>query len=287
MKARALQITVADRVELREVDVPAPGQGEVLIRSEASAVGAGSQRLVLSAQLEPGASRPGVGEVMGVDLREDRRALAQRANPAARVCGEVRKGSSEVVCGVTDAPQALCSAIDATRLEGRVTVGSWSCAHTEPLALGTRAHRKPHHLALLAGQPHRQCVERITGGAWAWRCTGFNNSRSSRCSLIECRSRSRSGRGSCCARRRPFVCRSSSLTTEGAPMFEVAVRKEFTAFHRLIGGDWGAQNVHHSHDDVLATDLRPSLVDQPSLDSFKVVLSEAPQAWTSFQTSLR
>lgn len=70
-------------------------------------------------------------------------------------------------------------------------------------------------------------------------------------------------------------------------MFEVAVRKEFTAFHRLIGGDWGAQNVHHSHDDVLATDLRPSLVDQPSLDSFKVVLWEPPQAWASFQTSLR
>ena len=54
MKARVLQITGADRVELRELSVPPPGPGEVIVRSEASAVSAGSERLVLAAQLEPG-----------------------------------------------------------------------------------------------------------------------------------------------------------------------------------------------------------------------------------------
>ena len=127
-------------------------------------------------------------------------------------------------------------------------------------------------------------------------------------------------------------------------MFEVGVRRKFTAFHQLIGGDWGAENAHHSHDyvleiicrgdqldrdeylfdisvlekhlerlvdqysgqslnhlrgfegrnpsvelfaRVLAQELRPCLVDQPSLASFKVVLWEHAQAWASFQTSLR
>ena len=101
-------------------------------------------------------------------------------------------------------------------------------------------------------------------------------------------------------------------------MFEVAVRKEFTAFHRLIGGHEylldisvlethlaqrversGGQSLNHLRAfegrnpsvelfaRVLATDLRPGLVDQPSLDTFKLVLWQPPQAWASFQTSLR
>ncbi len=105
-------------------------------------------------------------------------------------------------------------------------------------------------------------------------------------------------------------------------MFEVGVRRKFTAFHQLIGGDWGAENAHHSHDyvleiiclgeqldrgqslnhlrgfegknpsvelfaSVLASELRPCLLDQPALDSFKVVLWEHAQAWASFQTALR
>jgi 6-pyruvoyltetrahydropterin/6-carboxytetrahydropterin synthase len=34
-------------------------------------------------------------------------------------------------------------------------------------------------------------------------------------------------------------------------MYRVAVRRRFTAFHHLIGGDWGAENTHHSHDYIL------------------------------------
>ncbi len=30
-------------------------------------------------------------------------------------------------------------------------------------------------------------------------------------------------------------------------MYRVAVRRRFTAFHHLIGGDWGSENQHHSH----------------------------------------
>ncbi len=246
MKARVLQIIGEGRVELTELAVPPPGPGEVLVRSEASAVSAGSERLVLSAQLEPGVSLdetlstlegklvyplaygycsvgrveqlgPGVshsmlgarvfafhphqshflakaegvitlpeaisaetgsllanletavslvmdaapilGEVstviglgivgqlvLGVDLREDRRALALRMNPAAKVGGEVRQGGSDVVYEVTGSPRALSSAIAAARREGRIIVGSWYGAHAEPLGLGTRAHRNRNTL---------------------------------------------------------------------------------------------------------------------------------------------
>jgi 6-pyruvoyltetrahydropterin/6-carboxytetrahydropterin synthase len=34
-------------------------------------------------------------------------------------------------------------------------------------------------------------------------------------------------------------------------MFQVAVRRRVTAFHHLIGGDWGKENEHHSHDYLL------------------------------------
>jgi 6-pyruvoyltetrahydropterin/6-carboxytetrahydropterin synthase len=34
-------------------------------------------------------------------------------------------------------------------------------------------------------------------------------------------------------------------------MYRVAVRRRFTAFHHLIGGDWGSENQHHSHDYLL------------------------------------
>ncbi|MBL9037264.1 MAG: 6-carboxytetrahydropterin synthase [Archangium sp.] len=34
-------------------------------------------------------------------------------------------------------------------------------------------------------------------------------------------------------------------------MFQVAVRRRVTAFHHLFGGDFGAENEHHSHDYLL------------------------------------
>lgn len=45
-------------------------------------------------------------------------------------------------------------------------------------------------------------------------------------------------------------------------MFEVAVRRKFTAFHHLIGGDWGAENRHHSHDYLLEVVCIGPKVDQ-------------------------
>jgi 6-pyruvoyltetrahydropterin/6-carboxytetrahydropterin synthase len=31
-------------------------------------------------------------------------------------------------------------------------------------------------------------------------------------------------------------------------VFQVAIKQQLTAFHHLIGGDWGPENQHHSHD---------------------------------------
>lgn len=45
-------------------------------------------------------------------------------------------------------------------------------------------------------------------------------------------------------------------------MYEVAVRRKFTAFHHLIGGDWGAENAHHSHDYVLEVVCVGAQLDQ-------------------------
>ena len=44
-------------------------------------------------------------------------------------------------------------------------------------------------------------------------------------------------------------------------MFRVAIKREVTAYHRLIGGDWGRENEHHSHDYAVEI-----IVEGPELD---------------------
>lgn len=44
-------------------------------------------------------------------------------------------------------------------------------------------------------------------------------------------------------------------------MYQVAIKKELLAFHQLIGGDWGSENEHHSHDYVVEV-----IVEGPELD---------------------
>jgi len=44
-------------------------------------------------------------------------------------------------------------------------------------------------------------------------------------------------------------------------MFQVAIKKPLKAYHQLIGGDWGAECEHHSHDYVVEV-----LVEGPELD---------------------
>lgn len=44
-------------------------------------------------------------------------------------------------------------------------------------------------------------------------------------------------------------------------MFQVAIKQPLTAFHHLIGGDWGSENQHHSHDYVIEI-----IVEAPALD---------------------
>jgi 6-pyruvoyltetrahydropterin/6-carboxytetrahydropterin synthase len=45
-------------------------------------------------------------------------------------------------------------------------------------------------------------------------------------------------------------------------MYRVAVKKDFIAQHYLIGGDWGAENLPHSHHYVLELELAGESLDQ-------------------------
>jgi 6-pyruvoyltetrahydropterin/6-carboxytetrahydropterin synthase len=44
-------------------------------------------------------------------------------------------------------------------------------------------------------------------------------------------------------------------------MFRVAIKRPIKAFHSLIGGDWGRENQHHSHDYEVEI-----IVEGPELD---------------------
>lgn len=45
-------------------------------------------------------------------------------------------------------------------------------------------------------------------------------------------------------------------------MYTLAVRRDFIAQHALIGGDWGAENLCHSHHYVLELQLSGTELDQ-------------------------
>jgi 6-pyruvoyltetrahydropterin/6-carboxytetrahydropterin synthase len=44
-------------------------------------------------------------------------------------------------------------------------------------------------------------------------------------------------------------------------MYRLCFLREFTARHRLMGGDWGAENELHGHDYRLEWELRSSTLD--------------------------
>ncbi|MCB0456071.1 MAG: 6-carboxytetrahydropterin synthase, partial [Aequorivita sp.] len=45
-------------------------------------------------------------------------------------------------------------------------------------------------------------------------------------------------------------------------MYTVAVKRNFTAQHFLVGGDWGAENEWHSHHYVVELQLEGDSLDQ-------------------------
>lgn len=45
-------------------------------------------------------------------------------------------------------------------------------------------------------------------------------------------------------------------------MYTLAVKRDFIAQHALIGGDWGAENLCHSHHYALELQLQGSELDQ-------------------------
>ena len=46
------------------------------------------------------------------------------------------------------------------------------------------------------------------------------------------------------------------------PAYCLCVQRDFVAQHYLIGGDWGAENLRHSHHFVLELRLHASALDQ-------------------------
>ena len=46
------------------------------------------------------------------------------------------------------------------------------------------------------------------------------------------------------------------------PAYCLCVQRDFVAQHYLIGGDWGAENLRHSHHFVLELRLHGSALDQ-------------------------
>lgn len=69
MKARVVQLMAPGRVELQPVTVGKPGPGQVLVRSEVSALSAGSERLVFDGRLEPELPLDEALPVLGGGLR--------------------------------------------------------------------------------------------------------------------------------------------------------------------------------------------------------------------------
>ncbi len=47
-----------------------------------------------------------------------------------------------------------------------------------------------------------------------------------------------------------------------SPTYTVSVQRDFVAQHFLIGGDWGAENLKHSHHYVLELQLEGDHLDQ-------------------------
>src|SRR3990172_1604356 len=45
-------------------------------------------------------------------------------------------------------------------------------------------------------------------------------------------------------------------------MFTLALQRRFTAQHHLIGGDWGAENLPHSHAYLLELHLEGEVLDK-------------------------
>ncbi|MEK7311150.1 MAG: 6-carboxytetrahydropterin synthase [Chloroflexota bacterium] len=45
-------------------------------------------------------------------------------------------------------------------------------------------------------------------------------------------------------------------------MYTVAVKRDFVAQHHLVGGDWGAENVKHSHPYAVEVQLEGDTLDQ-------------------------
>lgn len=67
-------------------------------------------------------------------------------------------------------------------------------------------------------------------------------------------------------------------------MYTVAVQRDFTAQHFLIGGDWGAENTWHSHHYVVEVQLQGAELDQ---HGYLVDIVEIEEALTTLVARYR
>jgi len=67
-------------------------------------------------------------------------------------------------------------------------------------------------------------------------------------------------------------------------MYTLAVRRNFIAQHALIGGDWGAENLPHSHHYVLELQMEGDTLDH---HGFIVDIVEVEQALNSLVNGYR
>jgi 6-pyruvoyltetrahydropterin/6-carboxytetrahydropterin synthase len=67
-------------------------------------------------------------------------------------------------------------------------------------------------------------------------------------------------------------------------MYTLAVRRDFVAQHALVGGNWGAENLPHSHHYVLELQMEGDTLDQ---HGFLVDIMEVEQALTGLVAGYR
>jgi len=67
-------------------------------------------------------------------------------------------------------------------------------------------------------------------------------------------------------------------------MYTLAVRRDFIAQHALVGGDWGAENLPHSHHYVLELQMEGDTLNQ---HGFLVDIVEVEQALTGLLKGYR
>ena len=167
-------------------------------------------------------------------------------------------GGADLVYELSGNPAALNTALSLARFSGRVVIGSWYGAKTAELDLGGVFHRG--RISIISSQVSRIAPE-LTG-RWqnkrrmdlAWQMlrqvrrpgaspTGFRRMMPLQPMPWLTAARNRRFRSSLITR-----AVANCETTQGEKtMYHLGAARKFNARHYLVGGDWGDENIEHSH----------------------------------------